>query len=481
MIHHYGKLIFIDLETTGPNPVSDLITEIGIVEVTATGVTRWSTLVNPEVPIPAFIQHLTGITDAMVKDAPTVSMVAEELLDRLHGGLFIAHNARFDYSFLRNAFKRLDHALRCEVLCTVKLSRKIFPDELKHGLDALVARHDLAAETRHRALADADILWQFWRKLEALVPADMLLSSVRQLLQRPSMPPHLPPELLDDMPDTPGVYVFHGENDAPLYVGKSIRLRQRVLSHFSADHSSFKEMRLSRQIRRLEWHETAGEVGALLLEAQLVKEMQPVHNRKLRRERELCAWQLRTTEEGYLQPALTYASEQDFGRADRLYGLFRSRRKAETALRALAETHELCLVMLGLESRAQSNKPCFAHQLRRCRGACVNKEPVAQHQERLENALTSLKVKTWPYAGAVGLVETGADGRRDIHVVNNWCCLGTARSEDEVRRLLDEAPARPAFDIDTYRILLRALTTGQVQVRMLSDGRRGRARRSVKR
>jgi DNA polymerase-3 subunit epsilon len=137
--------------------------------------------------------------------------------------------------------------------------------------------------------------------------------------------------------------------------------------------------------------------------------------------------------------------------------------------------------MLGLESRAQSNKPCFAHQLRRCRGACVNKEPVAQHQERLENALTSLKVKTWPYAGAVGLVETGADGRRDIHVVNNWCCLGTARSEDEVRRLLDEAPARPAFDIDTYRILLRALTTGQVQVRMLSDGRRGRARRSVKR
>jgi DNA polymerase-3 subunit epsilon len=480
MIHHYGKLIFIDLETTGPNPVSDLITEIGIVEVTATGVTRWSSLVNPEVPIPAFIQQLTGITDAMVKDAPTFPMLARSLLDRLQGGLFIAHNARFDHGFLRNAFKRLDHALRCEVLCTVKLSRKLFPEEVKHGLDALVARHGLAAETRHRALADADILWQFWRKLEALVPADILLNSVQQLLQRPSMPPHLPQELLDDMPDRPGVYVFYGENDVPLYVGKSIRLRQRVLSHFSADHASFKEMRLSRQIRRLEWHETAGEVGALLLEAQLVKDMQPVHNLKLRRERELCAWELRATAEGYLQPALTYASEQDFGGADRLYGLFRSKRKAEAALRALAETHELCLVMLGLENRGQSNKPCFAHQLRRCRGACIDKEPVAQHQDRLENALASLKVKTWPYAGAVGLVETGADGRRDIHVVNNWCCLGTARSGDEVRRLLDKAPARPAFDIDTYRILLRALTTGQVQVRMLSDGRRGRSRRSVK-
>jgi DNA polymerase-3 subunit epsilon len=478
MIYHYGKLIFVDLETTGPNPVSDLITEIGIVEVSASGVSRWSTLINPETGIPAFIQQLTGITDAMVKDAPTFAMVAEELLDRLQGGLFIAHNARFDFGFLRNAFKRLDYTLRCEVLCTVKLSRKLFPNELKHGLDALVARYDLAAETRHRALADADILWQFWRKLEALVPAEMLMNSVQQLLQRPSMPPHLPPELLDDMPDTPGVYAFYGENDAPLYVGKSIHLRQRVLSHFSADHSSFKEMRLSHQIRRLEWHETAGEVGALLLEAQWVKDMQPVHNRALRRERELCAWQLRDTNDGHLQPALTYASELDFGCADRLYGLFRSKRKAETALRALAESHELCLVMLGLESRTQADKPCFAHQLRRCRGACVGKEAAALHQERLESALASLKVRTWPYAGPVGLVESG-DRRQDVHVVNNWCWLGTARSEKDLRRLLREAPARASFDIDTYRILVRALAMEKVTVReLLEEARRGRAKRS---
>jgi DNA polymerase-3 subunit epsilon len=480
MIHHYGKLVFVDLETTGPNPVSDLITEIGIVEVTATGVTRWSTLINPEVPIPAFIQQLTGITDAMVQDAPTFPMVAEQMLDRLQGALFIAHNARFDYGFLRNAFKRLDYTLRCEVLCTVKLSRKLFPAELKHGLDALIERHDLTAASRHRALADADILWQFWRKLEALVPAHTLLASAQELLQRPSMPPNLPPELLDDAPDTPGVYIFYGENDLPLYVGKSIHLRQRVLSHFNADHSSFKEMRLSRQLHRLEWRETAGEVGALLLEAQLIKDMQPVHNFKLRRERELCAWQLRETSEATLQPVLTYASEQDFGSADRLYGLFRSKRKAETALRALAETHELCLVMLGLESRTQSDKPCFAHQLRRCHGACVGKEPVAHHQERLENALASLKVKTWPYADAVGLVETGADGRQDVHVVNNWCWLGTARSEDAVRGMLDDAPVRPGFDIDTYRILLRALTSGQVQVRELAGRSGGPARRTVK-
>jgi DNA polymerase-3 subunit epsilon len=471
MIDHYGKLIFIDLETTGPNPVSDLITEIGIVEVSATGVTRWSTLINPETPIPSFIQHLTGITDAMVKNAPSFAAVAEDLLDRLQGGLFIAHNARFDYGFLRNAFKRLDFSFRCDALCTVKLSRKLFPSEARHNLDALVERHQLSADTRHRALADADLLWQFWRKLDAAIPAQTLLQTVQLLLQRPSLPTHLAPELLDDIPDTPGVYLFYGEHDVPLYVGKSIHLRQRVLSHFSADHASYKDMRLSRQIRRLDWQETAGEVGALLLEAQLIKDLQPVHNMALRRQRELCAWQLRPTPAGYLQPVLAHASEQDFGSANSMYGLFSSRSKAETALRALAESHELCLALLGLESRPRSDKPCFARQLRRCRGACVGTEPIEQHQQRLLNALAALKVRTWPYAGAVGLVESGADGRQDVHVVDNWCCLGTARSEQDVRKLLDEAPARPAFDLDTYKILTRALTLGKVRVRPLSASR----------
>jgi DNA polymerase-3 subunit epsilon len=240
-------------------------------------------------------------------------------------------------------------------------------------------------------------------------------------------------------------------------------------------------MRLSHQIRRLEWHQTAGEVGALLLEARMVKDMQPVHNRQLRRERELCAWHLRPNTDGHVQPIVIYASEHDFGSAERLYGLFRSRRKAETALRGLAESHELCLVMLGLESRARLGKPCFAHQLRRCRGACVGKEAAAEHQQRLEDALAGLKVNTWPYAGAAGLVEMGVDGREDVHVVNNWCWLGSASSDDEVRRLLQEAPVRPAFDIDTYRILLRGLTTGAMRVRELAVSSRNGRKRAVMR
>lgn len=463
---NFGKLVFVDLETTGTNPVVDRITEIGIVEVDAAGrATRWSSLVNPEVPIPSFIQGLTGISNAMVAGAPTFAELAPALHDRLQGALFVAHNARFDYGFLRNAFSEAGLPYKSDVLCTVKLSRALYPKERKHNLDTLIERHDLKADARHRALADADLLWQLWQKLTTTLPAETFDAALASLLQRPSLPSHLPTDALDQIPDAPGVYLFYGENDLPLYVGKSVRLRQRVLSHFNADHKLYKDMRLSQQLHRIEVRETAGEIGALLLEAQLVKDLQPVHNRLLRRQGDLCAWRLKEDDKGRTQPVLTYASEQDFGRADRLYGLFSSKRKAETALREMAESHQLCLVQLGLEKQAGTNKPCFGWQLKRCKGVCVGKEAESFHRARLEAALSSLHVKTWPHAGAVGLVERFGDDRTDIHVVNNWCYLGTARSEHELHSLLEHAPARPSFDLDTYKILSRAMLRGELDVR----------------
>lgn len=464
----FEKLIFIDLETTGANPVVDRITEIGLVEVDAQGTaTSWSSLVNPQVSIPPFIQGLTGINNAMVQHAPLFEDLAAALFERLQGALFIAHNARFDYGFLRNAFKEAGYQLRSDVLCTVKLSRKLFPQESKHNLDALVARHALEPSGRHRALADADLLWQLWQKLTATLPAADFDDALGALLQRPSLPSHLDTQALDDLPDTPGVYLFYGENDLPLYVGKSVHLRQRVLSHFNSDHKLYKDMRLSQQLHRIDWRETAGEVGALLLEAQLIKDLQPIHNRALRRQRQLCAWRLQDAADGNAVPVLSYASEGEFGHADRLYGLFSSKRKAESTLRELAEQHQLCLVMLGLEGNAQAHKPCFASQLQRCKGACTGKEATGLHQARLEAALTSLHVKTWPYNGAVGLVESDGHDKNEVHLVNNWCYLGTAKSEEALWSLMEQAPARPAFDVDTYKILSRALRLRQLQVRPL--------------
>ncbi len=459
------RLAFIDLETTGANPVLDRITEIGVVEVEGDRVSVWDTLVNPERPIPQFIQQLTGITDAMVAGAPTFAQVAEELSERLHGRLFIAHNARFDYGFVRNEYQRIGRRFRAEVLCTVRLSRRLFPEHHRHNLDSLVARHGLIiGSDRHRALTDADLIWQFWRLLRREQGEDALEEAIHHQLKRPSLPPHLDPALLDDLPESPGVYQLYGENDVLLYVGKSINLRQRVLAHFAADTREHKEMRLSQEVRRIDWRETVGELGALLLEARLVKEGRPLHNRRLRRPSELCSWQLEETAPGDYRPRLIDAHDTDFGRAGGLYGLFTSRREAHNALRKIADANALCPVILGLERPGKPGRPCFAHQLGKCRGACVGKEDLGLHSARLMAAVARLKLQAWPYPGPVGLVERDDFlDVEEVHVVDGWRYLGSSRDAAGMHELL-ETNAQVPFDMDIYKLLKAHLAKGKTSL-----------------
>ena len=447
-------LAFVDLETTGATATADRITEIGIIGVDPDGSVReWQQLVNPESRIPPFIEQLTGISNDMVADAPTFAEVAGETLRRLDGRLFVAHNARFDYGFLKNEFKRLGIPFRGPVLCTVKLSRTLYPEFHRHNLDSLVERHGLAAGSRHRALADARLIWQFWQKIQVDRDRPALQAALKKLTARPSLPPHLDPALIDELPDTPGVYLFHGageQGEIPLYVGKAKDIRKRVLAHFSADHASAKEMSLAQQVRRIEWIETAGEIGALLKEAQLVKALLPTHNRQLRRNDEVCTWTLVDEGDGWLRPQLAWARDLEFGVAASCYGLFRSSREATATLRALADAHHLCDILLGLE-KAKPGKPCFGHQVRRCKGTCIGKEPAARHSMRLVGALAALKVAAWPFASPA-LIREGDEA----HVVDGWRYLGTADSDEVLRELL--AGGRPQFDRDTYRILARHVT-----------------------
>jgi DNA polymerase-3 subunit epsilon len=272
-------IAFVDLETTGGSTGVHRITEVGVVEVGPQGVSRWSTLVDPLQPIPPFIQQLTGITDAMVRGAPTFDAIAPELFARLDGKLFVAHNASFDRGFLRNEFERVGLAFNPDVLCTVRLSRALFPAEKRHGLDALVERHALVPSDRHRALADADLLWQFWQRLHDLVPLDALRAQIDRTLRRYRLVGDLTEDSLDAAPAGCGIYMFYGENDVPLYVGRSVRVRQRIRAHLTGERRSSKDVRLAQLVRRVDWRATGGELGALLAEAQWVAALRPSHNR----------------------------------------------------------------------------------------------------------------------------------------------------------------------------------------------------------
>lgn len=450
-----GGLAFVDIETTGGPAQCESITEIGILQVDEDGMREWSTLVRPESRIPEYIQRLTGIDDAMVADAPRFADIAGEVFDRLDGRLFVAHNARFDHGHLRAAFRRAGLDMRPQVLCTVKLSRRLFPEHRHHGLDHLVERHGLMVADRHRALGDAQLLWQFWQKIHERFPPGYLEAMVRELIGRPSLPPHLDPEQIAGLPETPGVYLFYGERggetdgELPLYIGKSTRLRSRVLSHFAADHQSDRELSLSQQVRHIEWIETAGEIGALLEEARLVKRLQPTHNRQLRRNRELCTWRLATDIVGDWRLELVHAADLDFGRRDDLYGFFRTRREATNRLRALARDHALCPPLLGLEKKPQGAR-CFGFQLKRCRGACHGGESPQARALRLIEALHTLKVEHWTWPGPIGLREGEA-----LHVIDGWRWLGTATDEAMLANILESG--RPTFDLDIYKILIKAV------------------------
>ncbi len=438
-------LAFVDIETTGATATRDRVTEVAVVCWDGVEATHWSSLVNPQTRIPDFITSLTGITNTMVADAPTFDRLAPELAAVLEGHIFIAHNARFDYAFLKNEFKRCGIDFRAPVLCTVKYSRQLFPEHSKHNLDALIRRHGLEVKQRHRAMGDAQAIFDFWQAMAAQFPAEQLQNIQKSLLARPSLPSHIDADLIDSIPDTHGVYLFYGENDLPVYVGKANRLRQRVLSHFSGDHAAAKELSISQQVRRIEWQECAGEIDALITESRLVKTLQPTLNRQLRRNREFCSWLLNSLDDA--APTLVYARDLNPGGQSNLFGFFKSAQEAKKTLQDIAKAEALCPVTLGLE-KGTAGKPCFARQLKRCRGACCGEESLRQHSLRLMTALGKLRLKSWPFNGPAVLKEGDA-----WHVIDAWCHLGTARSEEDVLACLEKS--KPGFDRDTYQILVR--------------------------
>lgn len=250
-------LAFVDLETTGATAANDRITEIGIVEVDADGTVReWQQLVNPGIRIPPFIEQLTGISNATVAHAPSFASVAAETLRRLEGRLFIAHNAKFDYGFLKSEFQRQGITFRASVLCTVKLSRALFPEHKRHNLDSLIERHALRADARHRALADAQLIHQFWQKIHVDRNSEDIELALQAQNANPSLPAHLDPAIIDDLPEVPGIYLFYGENDRQLHVGKAKDIRKQVLAHFNPKQKSAKNLALAQQVKRIDWRES---------------------------------------------------------------------------------------------------------------------------------------------------------------------------------------------------------------------------------
>jgi excinuclease Cho len=264
-------------------------------------------------------------------------------------------------------------------------------------------------------------------------------------------PHHIDRASIDALPGKPGVYLFRGQHGIPVYIGKSVNIRARVLSHLR----TAEEAALLQASRRVDFLRTAGDIGALLVESQLIKQLQPVFNSQLRQIGESFALCLAGDD---TRPQIIGSFEWSAGTSGPRYGLFVSRSAADEGLRRLIRQHRLCPALCGLESTIRG-RACFSHQLSRCAGACIGIESAAAHRARLRAALQQLDAAVWPYPGAVGIVEE-SEGWRQIHVVERWSYLGSL----EGRRRTLKRRGSQMIDIDTYKILARPMLAGELTV-----------------
>lgn len=447
------SIAIVDLETTGMSALTERITEIAVIALDDGVVSgTWQSLVNPRVGIPAAITALTGISNDMVADAPTFSEVALDLQQRLAGRRVVAHNVRFDYAFLKAEFARAGINWQAPTLCTVRLSRTLMPDDGPHGLDAVAKRHHLKSVARHRAMGDADLVHQFLVALYDALPRAVVDAAVRLLSRRASLPSPLPADTLASLPTAAGVYIFFGDADAPLYVGKAKNIRARVGQHFTGDHASDTDLRLSLAARRVAYEVTAGEVSALIREIELVHALKPAYNKALRRKAEPVAMVLDTATG---RPQFIAGANLTPAVVERALGIWPTRAAAREALKWTARQAQLCFRALGLE-RGKTDAPCFAYQLGRCQGACVGEEGGRAHSARVERELVASTRVQWQHDGPLALVE-GDAAAPTIHVFAQGFYFGRVSDWAEVVRQLAYPPQ--AFDIDLYRLVSSVLTT----------------------
>ena len=269
----------VDIETTGSHPSENGITEIAIVLHNGIEVEgRFQTLINPHIPIPYYVSKLTGITNQMVNAAPSFSVVAENIFRLLENRIFIAHNVNFDFSFIKYHLQKENYYWTPKKLCTLKLSRKVFPGLHKYGLGSLCDSLEIPVENRHRAGGDADATTILFEKILQTGGEKVIREFLKKDNHSQILPPNLPTEQVKNLPYTPGVYYFHNEKNKVIYVGKAKVLRKRVLSHFTGLNTGKKRQDFLRTIHSVTFKECATELAAFVLESIEIKRLWPQYN-----------------------------------------------------------------------------------------------------------------------------------------------------------------------------------------------------------
>jgi DNA polymerase-3 subunit epsilon len=365
----------VDIETTGGSARLEKITEIAIYQHDGEKVTgEFVSLVNPERNIPYFITSLTGISNEMVEEAPKFYEIAKKIIEFTEGRIFIAHNARFDYSFLREEFKSLGYNFRRNIIDTVTLCRKLIPGHKSYSLGNICKDLDIEINGRHRASGDAYATVRLFEHLSDIAGYagndDPILVRNTKLVK---LNPNLDISKLELIPEEPGIYFFYNEKGDLIYIGKSRNLLQRIRTHLS-NNTSNRAMEMRDAIADIDWEVTGSELIALLKESSEIKKNKPVYNRAQRRTGFRYGIFSFTDPGGYLN--FRYGAVNN---GDMPLSIFTSRERVKSKLNSIVEKYDLCQKLTGLYETAG---PCFHFHVGICKGACCGKETPESYNER---------------------------------------------------------------------------------------------------
>ena len=374
----------VDIETTGGNASTGSITEIAIVITDGKEIMHtYCNLVNPLQPIPIFIEKLTGISDAMVKNAPVFGQIAHEVFELLQHKTFVAHNVNFDFSFVAHQLSQHGLALQSRKLCTVRLSRKIIQELPSYSLGNLCRSLNIPIKQRHRAMGDAHATALLFHHLME----NDKHKHIQQMLKKGSkdayLPIHLNNDDLDKMPNTPGVYYFHDGKGKVLYVGKAKRLQKRVISHFSNNSTSKRKQELIRLVQKISYKEYGNEVMMSVMESIEIKRIWPRFNRSQKK----------------FEPQFGICSYMDQRGVMRL-GVVKKKKNIIThhsfplqidglrMMHKLAKEFSLCPKMCFLQDEKIE---CVGREEQFCEGVCEESEDVLAYNLKVSKAIHSLK------------------------------------------------------------------------------------------
>lgn len=372
----------VDIETTGGHAAGHGITEIAICIHDGAGIChRYETLVNPQAHIPLHISALTGISNEMVADAPTFAEIAATVYQLLEGRIFVAHNVNFDYSFIKHHLAFCGYSWNAPKLCTVRLSRKVLPGFASYSLGKLCQQLNISITNRHRAGGDATATGILFSLLLEKGP-DAIQAMLKKASKEQALPPNLPKENFERLPQTPGVYYFKDQKGKVVYVGKAKNIKKRVSAHFSGQNPNPQRQNFMRSIYDIDFVSCGTELIAFLLEAVEIKRLWPENNRALKRFEPKYGLYSYEDQKGYIRLAID--KHQRFQQAICSFG---NVIEAYNLVNRLIQEHRLCPKLNGIQ---KVQGACLNHINGGCLGACIGEENKDNYNERMYTALDNL-------------------------------------------------------------------------------------------